>query len=327
MIFYDRWAAETNSFLLGYCYKLVNSTSNMTSGDMFWIVNDDFYIRVYALLQLIIGILTVVGNIVVVLYVYSEPKRRRKFHKYTKASLAVADIFFGVTIIASSVIEILIPCHKSSTLFRFLLGMFLVLSYFHLTFMSLYRCHAVKCPENHASITKKKFFTGLVAVWIVSVLLNIIVVICHFFNNGKSDDFAGLYLLRMILFTAVPYLITVVSTLCLLFSWRNRKQASYGQSRQWTQTNHDENVSLIKTICFVVLGYSITCIPNIIFSIQISIEIMRFQRCCPYSIRHNFQTTLMMTNGLVDIIVYNFNDNKFRQYLKRKLYSTDISSS
>ena len=87
--------------LIGFCFDPMlelNHNSMMESQqikqitpDHFWIVSDGFYTWIYTVVQMIIGLITVFANILVICSVFAIPKRNRLHHKYSKASLALAD--------------------------------------------------------------------------------------------------------------------------------------------------------------------------------------------------------------------------------------------
>ena len=58
-------------------------------------MDDGYYTLIYAIVQCVLGVVTILGNMLVIASVYSVPKIERGLHKHGKASLAAADLLTG----------------------------------------------------------------------------------------------------------------------------------------------------------------------------------------------------------------------------------------
>lgn len=121
----------------------LNGTRSLEGAANLWFVNDAFVMRWYTYFQLALGVLAIIGNVLVIVYIYSEKKSYRGLHVHAKASLAVSDILLGVLMIAMNAWDIAARCEPPLYLNDFVPQSFYNLTTtvgtFHLCAMSLYR--------------------------------------------------------------------------------------------------------------------------------------------------------------------------------------------
>ena len=156
-------------------------------------------------------------------------------------------------IIAASTVQLIIPCHRSKGWFEILCGVLLTVSYYHMTFMAIFRCHAIKCPVEHANMKRKKFFTGLVLVWVIPVLTLFAIAVYKVFVASTIADYLTILILTLVFSSILPYSATVVSALYLQFLWRNRRRPSSTRDTDATRKQNEENAKMTKTICGIIL--------------------------------------------------------------------------
>jgi len=321
------WLSRLATNLFGFCYDPLDFTheaiGNGLTSDQIWIISDGYYAWVYSLLQLIIGIITVIGNLFVICSIFAIPKRHRLHHKHSKPSLALADFCLGSTLTFESIVDMSFDCplpkYRKNPVTQYLILIFMTISYYHLTFMSICRYKAVSNPFTQAKTTRKKIIGQLASLWICPVLI-------HALMFGLQEYIVDLQLLRFIVLgkfmlgSFFPFIATVSSALVMYLSYRWQPGALEDPMPETLKKMlNDDHANVVKTICFVVIGYSLTCIPYLIFWGQITLHFWQHNQCCPYSVVKNFQGTLMATNGIVDVIVYNFMDEHFQKYARKKL--------
>nr|XP_032828017.1 5-hydroxytryptamine receptor 2B-like [Petromyzon marinus]XP_032828018.1 5-hydroxytryptamine receptor 2B-like [Petromyzon marinus] len=127
-----------------------------------------------ALLFLLVVVLTVGGNLLVILAVWLE-KKLQTATNYFLMSLAVADLLVGLTVMPISVINILynmrwpLPC-EMCPVWVFLDVLFSTASIMHLCAISLDRYIAIKRPIQHSRFnSRSKTLLKITAVWAISI--------------------------------------------------------------------------------------------------------------------------------------------------------------
>lgn len=319
------WLERVITDLIGFCYDPLEYSHELrgVKTDQIWLVADGYYAWIYSLLQLIIGVITMIGNMLVIFSIFSIPKRHRLHHKYSKASLAFADFCLGCTVTFEGILDMTSDCplpnYRKNPATQYLILIFMTVSYYHLTFMSVCRYKAVVNPFDQAKTTRRTIFLQLASLWIGTIIVHIAMYVLQEYMQGYNlVRYAVLG--KFLLGSFFPFIATVSAALVMYLSFRWQPGALEDPMPEALKKMlNDDHANVVKTICFVVIGYSITCIPYLIFWGQVTLHFWQHHHCCPYSIVKNFQGTLMTTNGIVDIIVYNFMDEHFQKYVKNKL--------
>ena len=332
---------ENNNIIIPdfkFCIDPENfTTSNETESTLIglvWHVKDANVIKVYAAIQCSLGIISVLGNCLVISYVHNatKPKHSRKrhqnnFHKYTRGSLAFADILSGVTLVIGAVLEFYSPCKPpeyAQGLDLILMIMqvpFLVNSFYHLTFMSIQRYQAIINPLEQMQTSKRKYFTFLSSTWCAAfVTSGFLVWASYGFQTCYNKQHFYLFFALHIVCIIVPYVVTLVSTLTMYFAFC--KALDMHIAHLMVQERKEQNRKFVRTICYIVLGYSFSCCPYMIYILlRSNHRLHHMYQLTPFSPTRNVQGTLMLSNGIVDVVVYSALDDSFRRFVKMLWYA------
>uniref|UniRef100_A0A8C3FLF2 5-hydroxytryptamine receptor 2A n=1 Tax=Chrysemys picta bellii TaxID=8478 RepID=A0A8C3FLF2_CHRPI len=127
-----------------------------------------------ALLTVIVIVLTIAGNILVIMAVSLE-KKLQNATNYFLMSLAIADMLLGFLVMPVSMLTILygytwpLPT-KLCAVWIYLDVLFSTASIMHLCAISLDRYIAIRNPIHHSRFNSRtKAFTKIIAVWTISV--------------------------------------------------------------------------------------------------------------------------------------------------------------
>ncbi|XP_069061487.1 5-hydroxytryptamine receptor 2A [Pleurodeles waltl] len=127
-----------------------------------------------ALLTALVIVLTIAGNILVIMAVLLE-KKLQNATNYFLMSLAIADMLLGFLVMPPSMLNILYdyewPLHrKLCAVWIYLDVLFSTASIMHLCAISLDRYIAIRNPIHHSRFnSRQKAFTKIIAVWTISV--------------------------------------------------------------------------------------------------------------------------------------------------------------
>lgn len=291
------------------CYDPTeNGTRELHPTENIWFVDDGFYAWIYAIVQSTLGIVTIIGNLLVIGSVYSIPKIERGLHQYGKASLATADLLLGVTIICRTAWEIITSCPLPKYFVDFMwfkaaLTILMCVSFLHLTMLSMFRYRAITQPFQQAKICYKKCIQILTALWFGSTAAA-----CIILSMGTMAP-------AIVILGVIPYLLTIGSTFAMYCAYRRKSYSQYdGPMPQCVMLQlKEENLKIVKTLCSVVFGYSLTYVPFLVYVSQRLVDRSYMKSFC---IIKNFQATLMLSNGIVDVIVYSSMDEHFQDFIK-----------
>ena len=88
---------------------------------------------------------------------------------------------------------------------------------------------------------------------------------------------------------------------------KNRTSAVFDRKRQ------KKDPKFVKMITMIVCGYTLTCLPYIV---QLVIFVFRNLRVDFTGITFTCPGTIMVTNGIVDVLIYSIMDKNFRNQVK-----------
>lgn len=286
--------------------KMVNVT------EAFWIVNTIAESQIISVFQILLGIGTIIGNPLVISSVFVLPKKERGLHKYTKASLAFADFLSGIATIAIALLDHISFCgtasHTLCMIVTALVEIFLTISFYHLCFMSFFRCRAIASPMRYKELNGKRLNIALMWLWGFPFLIIPLLFLHKPIPNIEQHDMDILiFIMRYCANSWLPYIITITFTLVLYIIYRTQSGAPQypGEPNEVARKREKENHRIVRTICLVVVGYSITCLPYLSFTGYVLYRVLKTpELCCPCQMFNNIQGTLCLTNGITDILVY-----------------------
>nr|XP_033804667.1 5-hydroxytryptamine receptor 2A [Geotrypetes seraphini] len=152
-----------------------------------------------ALLTVTVIVVTIAGNILVILAVLLE-KKLQNATNYFLMSLAIADILLGFLVMPVSMLNILYdyewPLHrKLCPVWIYLDVLFSTASIMHLCAISLDRYIAIRNPIHHSRFNSRtKAFTKIVAVWTISVGISMPVPVFGLQDDSKVFNQENCYL-------------------------------------------------------------------------------------------------------------------------------------
>ena len=116
-----------------------------------------------------------------------------------------------------------------------------------------------------------------------------------------------------------PFMATILSTLRMFITYKRQQQHHQeALPDNIIQQKQAEERKLVQTICFIVIGYAICCLPFMVYVARTSYLVSRGNTLLRmFSMTRNTQGTLMLSNGIVDILVYSSMDEGFINYAKK----------
>lgn len=269
-----------------------------------------------------LSIISVAGNILIILGNArgNEKTKKRKItvHSATKISLALADLIYAISMLFLSVIVMIrselawrVPPLLLSTLYHMIIPLVISISYYHLCLMS-YRRHLSigGVPNARTRWINKPWVLKL--IWLLCFVVYMgsyttVVDECYepFYLEGLQNYFwIGVGFVLFIF----PYTVTCVSTIALYVRYYRAKLADDFRVVE-TSAAKKEHADIIKIVLWIVFGYTVTCLPQMIY---VTLSNATRERARSLS---SFLHILMFMNTLVDVFVYSCLDKKFQRYV------------
>ena len=271
-----------------------------------------------------IGWLTVLGietaaivslNVLTII-LYLKERRLRKRSMYLVINQAVADMFFGASVIfecwfLGSDCDFWTINHFSGSfpLATFVCSVFLSASLINLAAISLERTHATFRPFKHRLVKKKIFGAVIAVVWITAGLLASIRVL---YGPTLTFETTSSFFISYFSFCSFCLLVVVVS-----YSSIAIKIVFLTQSHHHGATSRERK--LTKTLLLVTVVSLLLTLPFIIFTIRSYVEFFfRFSKMI--SLRTYFRLyysliSLLFASSLANPILYAFRIPEFRRAL------------
>ncbi|KAG8452324.1 hypothetical protein GDO86_004217 [Hymenochirus boettgeri] len=178
----------SSSELLNWTTSLENQTHFTARGSKFSLEKNW-----PALLTVIVIVVTIAGNILVIMAVSLE-KKLQNATNYFLMSLAIADMLLGFLVMPVSMLNILYdyewPLHrKLCPVWIYLDVLFSTASIMHLCAISLDRYIAIRNPIHHSRFNSRtKAFAKIIAVWTISVGISMPVPVFGLQDDSKVFD-------------------------------------------------------------------------------------------------------------------------------------------
>lgn len=307
------------------------------SSKQIWHVNDGWFAMMYTVVQFVLGVLTCIGNTLVITAVVSNKERTE--HMCTKASLAIADLLIGAALVIGGLVEFMQPCQPP----RFSKGIELVqmmawiplqmTSSLHLTFMSVSRCNAISRPFHyHAMGPGRKHFLSLMMTWMVSIAMSVAVIAIVVELHSKSDAILEeahtplVSILVSIVCWIIPYCITMITTVCMYLTYKRQSGRMRDAIPHATAVlRRQDEAHVTKVILFIVAGYSLTNMPTFVVFVQSMVAQSSGRFCpperCHYTVMRNLHGTLQYSSSFINVIVYSAMDQLFRDHVKAVIFT------
>ena len=160
----------------------------------------------------------------------------------------------------------------------------------------------------------------LTIIWLIGMLTSSLVTI---FSCTIALKYTNRKLLESMTFlcASVPYILTLAALLCMYVALKThgKRRFSGGQmpSVYVTQVEKD-NARITRTIAFVVIGYSVTCLPYMVILGQQLAGTLHNIPGRPQC--KTWQATMMLASGIIDVVVYSGTDRRFRRYVWRHIF-------
>ena len=297
-----------------------------------FIFSDKYYRNITA--QLIISVISVFANALVIVVMIKNLKKDKTLHKYTKLSLAIVDLLTALVTMANASLLLYAKEDMNDTVISMWVYLtifqmhFMTTSFCHLSLMSIRRYLAITSPIEYClNSSKKRYFVFLFLIYIVG-LAPVGVLIHARLQFGSDDKLMDMYFLRfsewfiLLASYVVPYIITVLSTLAMGVQYFIKKKKvendiAKKNSIVVDRRRQERQKKMIVMISLIVAGYTFTCLP---FIIQLSYFTIANMRYSPFEIGLLIPGTIMVANGLMDVLVYSLFDDKFCYQVRSLFY-------
>lgn len=305
----------------------MNGTTNRTSNGNFVLITNTYL--AYWIIMALIGLAIVLGNSLVVWLVVTRPRLRTKSNLFI-ASLSIADMGVGLTVIPSSFIcTFVTKCNFFVA--EIFIDFFLCASIGSLITLTLDRYIAVISPLRYSSFMTKKMVIIIVFLgWLLPSLTQLLpsVVIHHMTQQARKDGEAVLRAIQIFVF-GVLSCITMLIVYVRIFLIANKhhrktlkveKSLSFNMSSSGSlplpKTHHPSSheksfvhvlgtVILLFVICYLFTIYRGIC--DYFKICKVSLVVVLVSRL------------LLLSNSAVNPIVYSLMKNDFRKELRRVL--------
>ena len=242
-----------------------------------------------------VSIISIVGNILVVLFIYSVKKHERTKLMMVKSSLAVSDLGYSINLLLSLVVY----CNSAVCEYASdsVTAGFSCISFYNLCLMAAQRCYAIKSPFKYQQISRRTQCIFIFIVWMTGIpCIAAKFMLPLKWSQGLQVDIY--YRIYAVLVYHLPISLTLLFTIAMyvvhFMSIRNARI-------RHVSSTHDDS-KLVKMTSLIVLGYLVTCVPC-----------MMFVRNNP--VWQNVIESVYTLHALCDVIVYSVLDNEFKQYM------------
>ena len=276
------------------------------------------------------GLAAVTGNAVVLWLFYKNESLRTISNRFL-ASLSVADFLVGLVVDPAWIaIRCLIQPLEMTQILRRVLDVLWILATasttFNLCCVSIDRFIAIRFPFRYQDIvTKKRSYTVIVLVWLISLLLPFTLMLVD--NEGNNDT--ELWLSLAILTFVFP--ISFV-TFCYIFIFKvARKQCRRIILTRENLQNSDENIKVrtmqnfkaIKTVGFVLGVCIVSWMPCLVMSFVHFYYDTAYNQCLDqklYFVVWPWIDAFAFTSSAINPWIYYFRNTEFRQAFRRTFH-------
>lgn len=198
-------------------------------------------------------------------------------------------------------------------------GYLLEVLYSHLFF---YRYLAIATPLSHISCSRKNFFTLLCCLWIPGLFPTVFTLYSNTIEatarmNITTETLTYPYPVRLNEWITLvggyfcPYVITISTTFAMLSKYQKmlQKRNCSVSSAVFDLNRKKKDAKFVRMVVMIFFGYTITCIP---YTIQLGYFVTRNARVDFTGVIFTWPGTLLLCNGIVDVLVYSILDKSFR---------------
>ena len=292
---------------------------------------DEFLINIF--IQLFLSVVSLLLNGLVISIILRMKKRNTgntTLSLFTRMSLSVADTLAALCSALSTALLLMYSRDAMTentwdmiVILTLLHGYFITTSFLHLIFMSIRRYKAITSPLLHINSSRRKFFIYLCLIWIPGLFPTVFTLYSNtaYFNNSQDEKELYTCLLRindwlvLIVGYITPYVLTLISTCAMSFQYCRMSRA-----RNWSvasavfdRKRQKKDAKFVKMIMMIVCCYTLTCLPYIV---QLATFVFKNLKVDYTGIIFTCPGTIMMANGIVDVLVYSIMDKNFRNQLK-----------
>ncbi|XP_078370469.1 beta-2 adrenergic receptor-like [Oculina patagonica] len=273
------------------------------------------------------GLAAAIGNAIVLWLFYKNESLRTISNRFL-ASLSVADFLVGLVVDPTwMATRCLIQPPETHTMNKVLDMLWIhttAATVFNLCCVSVDRFIAIRFPFRYQDIiTKKRCYTVIIMVWLISLFLPLPVIFV---------DVENLWLILSILTFFIP--ISLV-TFCYVWIFKAaRKQATTIRRQNQPTDNISEppraiqNYKAIKTIGFVLGAFIVSWMPCLVVSVVH--QFASNDECADhklYSVMWPWIEAIAFTSSAINPWIYYFRNSEFRQAFRRRfcLLASDIT--
>ncbi|XP_076823309.1 sushi, von Willebrand factor type A, EGF and pentraxin domain-containing protein 1-like isoform X2 [Clavelina lepadiformis] len=301
---------------------------------------------VFLSFAVLLGLAILVGNALVIM-VEVRRYRRNAINKIgiCKCSLAVADILTGLQMLVLVVYNFSWTMNSTSYeliqeqlalrgspvayVFGCLFVFGVMSSLYHLVYMGGERLFAITKPLKYRWQSKNSVYLGLLIVWILSIISS--TVLAWFADKFTFTYFASIFLyfptlkdkasdtnftasiIILVVFYVIPYLLMTAS--CIgspILIFRNNKLMAKKQSdhsHQLATTARKRQLSVLKTVTIMQIGFTITIIPLVVV---VALHYAHYFNCTQLALAHMITFYLSTANSFINVPIYSLRDKEFR---------------
>lgn len=269
-------------------------------------------------INIVMGIVGTVGNLLVVLAVYFTPALRTISNKFI-CSLALADLL--VTMCGQPLLAVLQLGRTSAQclvevelVFRLVGNFSCAVSFLNLCFVSIDRCVAILKPLQYKNLmTTRKLRAMLSVVWLLPAIYTVL----RLTIKKKVTSYFT------VLMFAVGY-VTILICYCIIFAtvWRQgtKRQSLQSSSRKGTQSrSHEAEKRLAKTLAVVIGVFTVAWAPMFYLRMRAPDK--------NYGTAYNWARTVAMSSSAFNPIIYCFRNVLYRGAFRNIITCSYCSNS
>lgn len=238
---------------------------------------------------------------------------------HARASLAASDVLLAISLVVMftfSVAPFDIPSAVDTLFSEVLVEFSMTVSFLHLSLMSYTRYVSLKHPIRfrRSSLSKSsRSFAYLGSIWLLAIVSHAMLVVGQEYFWFDRDT---AWIIMGSLLYVTPYCITMCLTVAMLRAFlktRKKQTTSFTKSESFVSYNQEKQQrKLVLTVAFIVLGYSLTCLPRVVGYIAKQLSGTDSDMCT-----FRFIVFIIMSlNTVVDVAVYSCFDKQYRKHVK-----------
>ena len=270
-------------------------------------------------IMLLLITLSVIGNVLVMLSVYSRSRESRTFFMMAKVSIAANDLGLSALYLIY-LIKYSVDAHETYLavgLFEGFLAFFNCTSIYNVCLLCLLRCYAIKYPQQYWQLSLKRQYCYIVNAWSFGLVLLVFFPLMYI-NMDIIPSYCWMLLATYVYI--IPFLFTLGYAVAMLYAYFH-ETVYYAESNAVSDRRSQR--SFVVTTSLVVLNHLLSFSPLIVYdywSLYCWVE-DRAQDIIIFSL---VATVVVYLKGPLNVIIYTVSDDEFKGYVKAILMNVSL---